>query len=251
MKKKIIPALAMLVFVGLAFAACTGNTPSGPQSQLSPEATPVETGTSDVDYDISAPEHPEEDKTTEIPQNASAQDYTRLTAQEYHYEGGLINYAFFLTNVEERGDHLLLRGVFASEWLPYEKLEKARAGTPIEINGETFTHSFVYFPGNQWPTDVLHNVRTEDELNLSPNGMMALVDTEGDWHSAWYSIGIYREIEIGQHTPIEGISAIDAFSDLTQPYMVDGLFLGDSLWFHFDEHGEVVRVSFFWDFCTA
>ena len=242
MKKKMILALA-LVLLGLTLVACTGDPPSEPQAPPSPETTPVETETPGVaEDDLSVPEYPEE--------GSSVQGYTRLTAQEYQ-EGELGMYAFFPTEVEEQGDRLLLRGVFASEWLPYEKLETARTGTSIEINGEIFTHSFVYFDDNEWPTDILHNVRTGDELNLSPNGMMAFVDAEGNWHSAWYSTGIYREIEIDRYTPVGEINAIEAFSNLTQPHMLDGLFLGDSLWFHFDEHGEVLRISFFWDFCTA
>ena len=231
MKKKMILALAMLVLTGLIFVACTGDAPNDAQPLPAPEITP---------------EYP----TAETLPNSPAQGYRRLTVQEYH-EGGFGAYAFFLTDVEEQGDRLLLRGVFASEWLPYEKLEEARTGMPIEINGETFTHSFVYFHDNEWPTDILHNAHTGVELNLSPNGMMALVDSGGLWHSAWYSMGIYREIEIGRYTSVDRISAIDAFSGFAQPYMVDGLFLGDSLWFHFDEHGEIVRVSVFWDFCAA
>jgi hypothetical protein len=137
---------------------------------------------------------------------AEVSRYEQLTAWDFHS-----SYQFLLTDVDEQGESLVLRGSVARDVLTPEEVAAARAEGSIEINGETFVHTRVDIEGNMI-TGQLYSPQSGQELGL----MMAFFgDFEGDdpryrmvtsvgtFHHFFKHTGIYREFEINTAAPME------------------------------------------------
>jgi hypothetical protein len=132
--------------------------------------------------------------------------YERLAQWDFHP-----SYQFLLTDVDELGESLVLRGSVARDVLTPEEVAAARTTGSIEINGEIFVHTSVNIEGNMI-TDQLYGTLSGQELGL----MMAFFgDFEGDdpryrmvtnvgtFHHFFKHTEIYREFEINTTTPME------------------------------------------------